>query len=184
MIKPTYAWGLASHIIKKTTTSAILRSAQPTTSAFPTSPLLFFHTPSHSASKPASTSLELNNKLVNLAKRAQYDEAYRFCNHLFEKKIPIEHHFIYEKAALAGVDLGRTNKGLEKFILWFSLVPDRNELSPELTSQRQYIYSDTRFSLLRCGNPRAYLKYIMVFGSIMGAKGYTAVLLLRLRESS
>ena len=166
-MKPTssYAWGF----IKKTTASAILRSAQPITSAFPTP------SPSPSASQPASTSLKLNNKLVNLAKNAQYDEAYRLCNHLFENKIYIKHHLIYEKAALAGVDLGRTDEGLEKFILWFSLVPDRYELSPELTSQRRYIYSDTRFSLLRCGNPRAYLEYIMVFGNIMAAKGYSIV---------
>ena len=177
MMKP-YAWGLASHIIKKTTTSVILRLATPITSAFPTSSpsLLFYHTPSHtSASQSDSTSLELNKKLVNLAKHAKYDEAYRLCNHLFKNKIHIKHHFVYEKAALAGVDLGRTDEGLEKFILWFSLVPDRYELSPELTSQRRYIYSDTRFSLLRCGNPRAYLEYIMVFGNIMAAKGYTTV---------
>ena len=183
-MKPTYAWGLASHIIKKTTTSAaILRSAQRITSAFPTSsppPHLLHHTPSHNASQPTSTTLELNNKLVNLAKHAQYGEAYRLCNHLFENKIPIKHHFVYEKAALAGVDLGRMNAGLEKFVLWFSLVPDRNELSPDLTSQRRYIYSDTRFSLLRCGNPRAYLKYIMAFGNIMAAKGYTTVSFLEI----
>ena len=175
-MKFTYAWGLASHIIKKTTSSAILRSAHPITSASPTSslPLFFYHTPSHSVSQRTST-MELNNELVSLAKRAQYDEAYRLCIHLFENKIHIKHHLVYEKAALAGVDLGGTDEGLEKFILWFSLVPDRNELPPSLTSQRRYIYSDTRFSLLRCGNPRAYLKYIMVFGKVMAEKGYINV---------
>jgi tetratricopeptide (TPR) repeat protein len=174
-------WGLATHIIKKTTTSSpILRSA-PITYAFPTSspPFLVYHKPPHT-SQPASSNLELNNKLVNLAKHGQYDEAYRLCNHLFENKINIKHHIVYEKAALAAVDLGRTNEGLEKFTLWFSLVPDRYELSPLLTSQRQYIYSDTRFSLLRCGNPRAYLKFIMVFGNIMAAKGYTTVSFLEI----
>jgi hypothetical protein len=155
IMKPPYAWGLASHIIRKTTTSAILRSTQPITSA--------------------STCLELNNKLVNLTRHAQYDEAYRLCNHLFKNKIHIKHHLVYEKAALAGVDIGRTNEGLQKFIFWFSLVPDRNELSPDLITQRQYIYSDTRFSLLRSGNPRTYLKFIMVFGNIMAVKGYTTV---------
>ena len=177
MKKSTYAWGLASHILKTTTSSsAILRSAQPITSASSTSspPPFFHHTPSHSVSQRAST-LELNNELVNLAKHAQYDEAYRLCNHLFQNKHHIKHHLVYEKAALAGVDLGRTEEGLEKFILWFSLVPDRNELPPSLTTQRHYIYSDTRFSLLRCGNPRAYLKYIMAFGNIMAAKGYLHV---------
>ena len=177
-MKPTYTWGLASHIIKKTTSSAILPSAQPITSAFSASPLFFHHTPSHGASQPASTLL--NNELVNLAKHARYDEAYRLCNHLFKNKIHIKHHLIYEKAALAGVDLGRTNEGLEKFILWFSLVPDRNELPPSLTNRYRYIYSDTRFSLLLSGNPRAYLKYIMVFGNIMAAKGYVHVSFLEI----
>ena len=174
-MKPTYAWGLASHI-KKTTFSSILRSAHPITSTFPTSslPLFFYHPLSHSGSQCAST-LELNNELVSLAKRAQYDDAYRLCNHLFENKINIKHHLVYEKAALAGVDRGITDEGLEKFILWFSLVPDRNELPPSLTSELRYIYFDTRFSLLRCGNPRKYLKYIMVFGNIMAKKGYINV---------
>jgi hypothetical protein len=177
-MKPTYAWDLASHIIKKATTSAILRSTQPITSTFPTSsPLLLSHdTPSQSA----STSLEFNNKLVNLTRHAKYDEAYCLCNHLLENKIHIKHHVVYEKAALAGIDLGRTNEGLQKFIFWFSLVPDRNELSPGLISQRQYIYSDTRFSLLRCGNPKTYLKFIMVFGNIMAVKGYTIVSFLEI----
>lgn len=174
MIKPTYAWGLASHISKKATSSAIHRSAQPITSAFSTPPLFFYNTPSHTASQPAYT-LELNNELVNLAKSARYDEAYRLHNHLSENKIHINHHLVYEKAALAGIDLGRTDEGLKKFIFWFSLVPDRDELPPSLTSQRRYIYSDTRFSLLCCGNPRAYLKYIMVFGNIMAAKGFILV---------
>lgn len=179
-MEPTYAWGLAFHIIKKTTSSAILRSTQPITSALSTSsPLFFYHTPAHSgASQPvASTSstLELNNELVNLARHARYDEAYRLRNYLFENKIHIKHHLVYEKAALAGVNLGKTDEGLEKFTIWFSLVPDRNELPPSLTIQRQYIYSDTRFSLLRCGSPRAYLKYVMVFGNIMAAKGFFRV---------
>lgn len=177
MMKPT----VASHIIKKTTASAILRLLKPINSFFPSSPaLLSRHTPSHSASQSASTSLELNNKLVNLARHAQYDEAYRLCIQLFENKIHIKHHLAYEKAALASVDLGRTNEGLQKFTFWFSLVPDRRELSPDLTSQRQYIYTDTRFSLLRSGNPRTNLKYIMVFGNIMAVKGYTAVSFLEI----
>lgn len=177
-MKPT----LASHIIKKTKISAILRLLKPKISAFPTSspPLFSDNTPSHRASQSASTGLELNNKLVNLARHAQYDEAYRLCNQLFENKIHIKHHVVYEKAALACVDLGRTNEGLQKFIFWLSLVPDRNELSPDLTSQRQYIYSDTRFSLLRCGNPKTNLKYIMVFGNIMAVKGYTNVSFLEI----
>ncbi|KAF8813138.1 hypothetical protein BYT27DRAFT_7207177 [Phlegmacium glaucopus] len=128
------------------------------------------------ALRSASQSAELNNHLVNLVKRAQYDEAYRLRNHLFENNVHINHHLVYEKAALAGVELSEeTDKGLEKFIIWFSLVPDRNELPTSLTTQRQYIYSDTRFSLLRCGIPNAYLKYIMVFGNIMAAKGYILV---------
>jgi hypothetical protein len=155
-MKPTYAW-LASH-----NTTSILRSAH-----------LFYHTPSHSALH-AST-LQLNNELINLAKRARYDEAYRLRNYLSKNKMHIKHHLVYEKAALAAVDLGRTHEGLQKFILWFSLVPDRNELPASLTSQRLCIYSDTRFSLFRCGNPRACLKYIMVFGNIMAAKGYIHV---------
>lgn len=168
----TYAGGLASRVVKKTTSSTILRSAQFIKQ--PSSPLLTFsyHTPSQSVSQPAST-LKLNNQLVNLAKNAQYDEAYRLHNYLLENKIPINHHFVYEKAALAGVELGRTFEGLGKFVVWFSLVPDRDELPPNLASQRQHLYSATRFSLLRCGNPRAYLRYIMVFGNIMAAKGYT-----------
>ena len=174
---------MASHIIKKTTSSAILRSAasaaQPKTSALSkSSPRLFFY---HNKPSPRHFSdLELNNKLVNLAKRAQYDDAYRLCNHLLENEIHIQHHLVYEKAALAGVDLGRTNEGLEKFVLWFSLVPDRNELPLSLTSQPRYIYFDTRFSLLRCGNPKTYLKYIMIFGNIMAAKGHIPVSFLEI----
>ena len=135
--------------------SAILRSTQR---------MALYHTPA-----------AINNELVNLVKHQQYDEAYRLRNHLFENSIHINHHLVYEKAALAGIELGKTDEGLEKFIIWFSLVPDRNELSPALTTHRRYIYSDTRFSLLRSGNPKAYLKYIMVFGSIMAAKGYTFI---------
>ena len=160
------------------TLSSVLRSTQriirrPSVVSKFLSPQPFFHhtTSLHSASQNIST-LELNNELVNLVKLAQYDEAYRLRNHLFENKIPIRHHLVYEKAALASVEL---DEGLEKFIIWFSLVPDRNELPPSLTTQRQYIYSDTRFSLLRCGNPKAHLKYIMIFGNIMAAKGYTVV---------
>ena len=171
MMKPTYAWVLASHwhITKKTTSSAILRSAQPITSALSTSSP---PTPSHSVLQPDSTALELNDKLVNLAKLARYDEAYRLCNYLFENKIHVKHHLVYEKAALAGVNLGRTDEGLKKFILWLSLVPDPDELPPSLTSKRRFVYSDTRFSLIRCGNPKVSLKYIMAFGNIMAAKGY------------
>ena len=178
-MKPTYAW----HIIKKTT-SAILRPPQPIITAFSTSPppQLFYHTPPHSASQPASTSLELNNKLVDLARQAQYDEAHRLYRHLLENKIQIKHHVIYEKLALTGVDLGSgTVQGLKKFTLWFWLVPARYELPPKvLTNQGRYIYFDTRFSLLRCGNPRAYLNYIMIFGNIMATKGYTSVSFLEI----
>ena len=200
MMKPTYVWGLASHVIKKTTTSSALRSAQPIiiTSAFSTTsspPPLLSSSPSHSVPPPprladstTSTALELNDKLVNLARQAQYDEAYRLRNHLFQNKIQIKHHLVYEKPALASIDLGvgvgvgggrmnNNDEGLENFTLWFSLVPHRNELPPSIiTNQdRRYIYSDTRFSLLRCGNPRKYLRYIMVFGNIMAAKGFIHV---------
>lgn len=130
--------------------------------------------PSYNTSASSSIQ-ELNNKLVNLVKHAQYDEAYHLHNHLFENNVHINHHLVYEKAALASVELGKSDQGLENFIIWFSLVPDRNELPASLTAQRQYIYSDTRFSLLRSGSPKAYLRYIMVFGNIMAAKGYTIV---------
>ena len=174
-------WALASHITKKATSSAILRSTQRIVgpSAVSRSSRPQIHTLSHSASQSVST-LQLNNDLVNLVKHAQYDEAYRLRNHLFENTIHINHHLIYEKAALAGVELGKTGEGLEKFIIWLSLVPDRNELPTSLTTQRRYIYSDTRFSLLRCGNPKAYLKYIMVFGNIMATKGYIVVSFLEI----
>jgi len=164
MMKPTYAWCLASHIIKRTSSSS-----------------------SAAAILRPNITLELNDKLVNLARHDQYDEAYRLCNHLFKHDIQIKHHLVYEKPALAGIDLGgggRTNddEGLEKFALWFSLVPHRNELPPSITTNqdRRYIYSDTRFSLLRCGNPREYLKYIMVFGNIMAAKGFVHVSFLEI----
>jgi hypothetical protein len=166
-------WGLASHIFKKTPSSTILHSTRPSAVSISSPPLSFYHTASQE-SQPAST-LELNDELVNLVKHARYDEAYRLRNHLFEKNIPIHHHLVYEKAALAGVDLGRNDEGLNKFVIWFSLVPDRNELPPCLQTQRQYVYSNTRFALLRSGVPKAYMRYIMVFGNIMAAKGYLLV---------
>ena len=170
----TYALRMASPIIKRTTSSALFRSTLPIMSASPQSS--FYHTPSRTAS-----TLELNDELVNLVRHAQYDDAFRLRNHLVENKIHINHHLIYEKAALAGVDLGETKKGLEKFIIWFSLVPDRNEL-PSSLNQPQQIYSDTHFSLLHCGNPKRHLKYIMVFGSIMAAKGYVTVSFLEIAQ--
>ena len=168
-----------SRIIKRITS---LRLAQRTrrlsvvSTSFPSH--FYYHTPSQSSSQPSI--LELNNELVLMVKHAQYDEAYRLRNHLFENNIPINHHLVYEKAALAGIELSRTDERLRKFIIWFSLVPDRNELPPILASQCRYIYFDTRFSLLRCGNPRAYLRYIMVFGNIMAAKGYIVLSFLEI----
>ena len=167
----TYGSRIWSHIFKKT---PILRS----TVSISSPPLSFYHTASQE-SQPVST-LELNDKLVDLVKHARYDEAYQLRNHLFENNIPIHHHLVYEKAALAGIDIGRKDEGLDKFVIWFSLVPDRNELPSRLQSQRQYIYSNTRFALLRSGKPKAYMRYIMVFGNIMAAKGYILVSFLEI----
>jgi hypothetical protein len=153
MMKPTYAWGLASHIIKKTTSSSSSAILRPIiTSAFSTSspPPLLTPSPSHSQLDSTTTALELNDKLVNLARHAQYDEAYRLRNHLFKNEIQIKHHLVYEKLALASIDLrgggsgGRTNddERLENFTLWFSLVPHRNELPPSIirNQDRRYFF--------------------------------------------
>ena len=116
-----------------------------------------------------------NETLIRLVKGERYAAADRIRVRLIDTGIPIQPHFIYEKAALAGLRWPNLDTRLRAFSTWFSLVPNGQHTSGP-PQEEQDPFRETRNALFRSGFPSANLPLIIKFALICASKGYAHVI--------
>ncbi|KAF8068708.1 hypothetical protein FPV67DRAFT_1668779 [Lyophyllum atratum] len=110
-----------------------------------------------------------NATLVSLVKEDKIGAADRLRLQLVERGVDIEHHPIYEQAAIANLRWADPEQCLAHFTTWFSLVPEYDQSNPP---SHPGPFKEARRILIRSGSPSGRLPLILRFGIMCASKGY------------